>query len=349
MLSHAEIQQLRKELLSWFKAHQRDLKWRRTRDPYAVWISEVMLQQTRVAAVTPYYERFLQRFPDFYALAEAPESEVLSHWAGLGYYHRARNLQRAAQMMHSAGRFPTTFEEIRKLPGIGAYTAAAVASISFDLPHPVLDGNVLRVLSRIFCDGTNIASAAGRTHFAGLAEKLLDRGAPGAFNQAMMELGATVCFPSRPQCLVCPVFALCRARQSGQQNDLPVKINVKKTVQEKRIVFWIEREGKVLAWQRPATSRLMAGFWELPEPAQIPNIAAGPLLGSFQHGITFHNYTFEVYEAREPSDLGECRWISVNDLLTLPVSTILKKAKRLAAQSHDSNETGRSAATSASA
>ena len=206
------------------EVHQRDLKWRQTRDPYAVWISEVMLQQTRVATVTPYYERFLARFPNFHALAEAPESELLAHWAGLGYYHRARNLQRAAQMMRSIGFFPTTFEEIRRLPGIGAYIAAAVASISFDLPHAVLDGNVFRVLSRIFGDATNIASGAGRKHFAGLAETLLHRAAPGAFNQAVMELGATVCLPSNPQCLVCPVSVFCRARQSGRQNDLPVKI-----------------------------------------------------------------------------------------------------------------------------
>jgi A/G-specific adenine glycosylase len=348
MLSGTEIQQLREDLLGWFEVHQRDLKWRQTRDPYAVWISEVMLQQTRVATVAPYYERFLARFPNLHALAEAPESELLAQWAGLGYYHRARNLQRAAQMMRSMGCFPTTFEEIRRLPGIGDYTAAAVASISFDLPHAVLDGNVFRVLSRIFDDAMNIASGAGRKHFAALAEKILDRGAPGAFNQAVMELGATVCLPSNPQCLVCPISTFCRARQSGQQNDLPVKITARMSVREKRIVFWIEREGKLLAWQRPPTSRLMAGFWELPEPTQLPEIAAGRQIGSFRHGITFHTYIFDVHEAHQPCDIGQCQWISLQDLPTLPVSTILRKAKRVAAQARNSAETPQTAVTSAS-
>jgi A/G-specific adenine glycosylase len=348
MLSSPEIQQFRKELLDWFAVHQRDLSWRRTRDPYAIWISEVMLQQTRVAAVIPYYERFLARFPNFHVLAEAPESELLAHWAGLGYYHRARNLQRAAQIMHTAGSFPATFEEIRRLPGIGAYTAAAVASISFDLPHAVLDGNVFRVLSRVFNDTTNMGSSAGRKHFAVLAEELLDREAPGAFNQAMMELGATICLPSNPQCLVCPVSALCRARQSGSQNDLPVKTIAKKSVREKRIVFWIEREGKLLVWQRPPKSRLMPGFWELPEPTQLPNTTAGRWLGSFRHSITFHSYVFKIYETDQPGDPGPCQWISLERLRALPVSTIFGKAKQVIARVQNSAETARSEATSAS-
>jgi A/G-specific adenine glycosylase len=331
MLSGVEIKDFRTQLLEWFAVYQRDLSWRRTRDPYAIWISEIMLQQTRVAAVIPYYERFLARFPNFESLAEAPESEVLAHWAGLGYYHRARNMQRAAQVMRGAGCFPTTFEGIRSLPGIGAYTAAAVASISFDLPHAVVDGNVFRVLSRVCDDDTNIASTAGRKHFARLAEELLDRQAPGAFNQAMMELGATICLPSNPQCLVCPVSALCRARQSGGQNELPVKITPKKSVREKRIVFWIEREGRVLAWQRPLTLRLMPGFWELPERTQLPTVIKGRRLGSFRHGITFHTYVFDVYAADEPSDLGQCQWIPLEQLDVLPVSTIFRKAKRVLA------------------
>jgi A/G-specific adenine glycosylase len=151
-----------------------------------------------------------------------------------------------------------------------------------------------------------------------------------------MELGATVCLPSNPQCLVCPVFDLCRARQSGRQNDLPVKIIAKKSVREKRIVFWIERQGRVLVWQRPPTSRLMPGFWELPEPRQLPNVATGRRLGSFRHGITFHTYVFDVYQADEPCDAGQCQWISLEHLHALPVSTIFRKAKRLVAQHQNS-------------
>lgn len=329
MLSAAEIQQFRADLLAWYGAQKRDLPWRRTRDPYAIWISEIMLQQTRVAAVIPYYERFLARFPDFRALAEASESELLACWSGLGYYSRARNLQRAARMMYAAGSFPSSYEEIRALPGIGDYTAAAIASIGFELPHAVVDGNVFRVLSRVLNDATNIAPNAGRKHFTTIANELLDPGHPGTFNQAMMELGATVCLPKNPQCLVCPVSGLCRARANGRADELPVKVVAQETVREVRIVFWIERAGKLLAWQRPPTSRLMPGFWELPERAQLPDIAAGFRLGSFKHGITFHNYTFEVCEADPPSDLGVCRWLPLESLEVEPVSTIFKKAKRL--------------------
>ena len=288
-----------------------------------------MLQQTRVAAVIPYYERFLSRFPTFQALADTPEAELLAHWAGLGYYHRARNLQKAAQMMRERGTFPTSYEEIRCLPGIGDYTAAAIGSIAFDLPRAVLDGNVFRVLSRVCDNATNIASSVGRTHFARIADELLDRTQPGPFNQAMMELGATICLPNNPQCLLCPIARLCGARASGRQNGLPVKIGRRKSVEEHRIVFWIERQGSILLWQRAANSRLMPGFWELPERAQLPAVAAGRKLGSFRHGITFHNYRFDVAEASVPADAGACEWIAWEALANLPVSTVLKKAKRV--------------------
>src|SRR5947209_4681805 len=241
MLSESEILEFRRELLAWFAVSKRNLPWRRTRDPYRVWISEIMLQQTRVAAVIPFYERFLERFPNVNSLAAAPEQDLLASWAGLGYYYRARNLQKAAQQVMDAGGFPSTYEGIRQLPGIGDYTAASVASISFDLPHAVVDGNVLRVLSRVLDDDTNIASVTGRKHFSLLAQQLLDRENAGAFNQAVMELGATICVPKNPQCLVCPVGELCRARQRGNQTNRPVKIVARKAAEQKRMLFWIER------------------------------------------------------------------------------------------------------------
>lgn len=347
MFSDADIKLFRQNLLKWYAAHRRDLPWRRTRDPYAIWISEIMLQQTRVAAVIPYYRRFVSRFPDFRALAQASEADLLAHWAGLGYYYRARNMQKAAQAMRDLGDFPVSYHQIRLLPGVGDYTAAAVASIAFDLPHAVLDGNVFRVLSRVSNDGTNIASGAGRKHFAALAEVLLDRSEPGAFNQALMELGATVCLPRNPQCLICPVSDRCAARHSGTQNELPVKTAPRKSVPERRLLFWIEREGELLAWQRPADSRLMPGFWELPEPAQLPDLPPRQRLGTFRHSITFHNNRFEVWTADPPEAPGCCRWISLQELPQLPVSTIFAKAGRIAMPRREPAGTARGAAASA--
>ncbi|MBV9678844.1 MAG: A/G-specific adenine glycosylase [Acidobacteriaceae bacterium] len=326
MLSRQEIQKFQNSLLRWYSVHQRDLPWRRTRDPYAIWISEIMLQQTRVAAVIPYYERFLQKFPDFRALAAAPEQELLAYWAGLGYYYRARHMQKAAQKIAGKGAFPNSYDEIRSLPGIGEYTAAAVASIGFNLPHAVVDGNVYRVLSRIFNDSTNIASSRARKHFASLAETVLDRRQPGTYNQALMELGATVCLPKKPQCLLCPVASVCRARAQGTQDTLPVKIKPQKSVGEERTLFLVEQGDSILLWQRPADSRLMPGFWELPERAHLPEAVPCRLVGSFRHGITFHDYRFELREATVDGDVGDCRWVAKTELPCLPLSTIVRKA-----------------------
>ncbi|MBV9302524.1 MAG: A/G-specific adenine glycosylase [Acidobacteriaceae bacterium] len=332
LLSHREIDHFRGELLGWFARHARDLPWRHTRDPYHILVSEIMLQQTRVVTAIPYYERFLTRFPTLEKLADAPESEVLAEWAGLGYYHRARNLQKAMQFARDAGRFPDTMPEIRNLPGVGDYTAAAVASISFNLPEPALDGNVFRVLSRVFDDETNIASHTAREHFSALARDVLDRDQPGTFNQAMMELGATVCLPKSPHCLICPVAGLCRARLHGCENVRPVKTKPRSSVEQRRVLLWVERNGSILVWQRPETSRLMAGFWELPEPAQLPSAARGRKMGRFRHTITFHRYLFEVIETTcvdGSSDMGGCKWMALSDLENLPVSTILRKARRI--------------------
>jgi A/G-specific adenine glycosylase len=315
-------------LLVWYGQHKRDLPWRRTRDPYAIWLSEIMLQQTRVTATLPYYERFLARFPNVAELAGAGESDLLAYWAGLGYYSRARNMQRAAKTIEAAGKFPSSYEEIRALPGIGDYTAAAVASIAFNLPHAVVDGNVFRVLSRIYEDPTDIASAGARKHFSLLANRLLDRARPGDFNQALMELGATVCLPRNPQCLLCPLQALCRARESGRQNEFPVKRNAQKQIAEQRTVFWIEQDNRILAWRRRQDASLMAGFWELPEQEHLPDLAAGRRLGSFRHGITFHSYSFSVVEAAIPPEHPGCEWLNVQELDTIPVSTIFRKAAR---------------------
>ncbi len=330
------MEDFRRDLLRWFDAAQRDLPWRRTRDPYAIWLSEVMLQQTRVTAVIPFYRRFLERFPNLAALAMAPEADLLAHWAGLGYYYRARNVQRAAQMMVAAGGFPTTHAAILQLPGIGDYTAAAVASIAFNLPHAAVDGNVLRVLSRLFNDSTDISSGSGRKRFTALAGELLDQSRPGAYNQALMELGAVICLPKAPQCLLCPVARHCGARAAGRTNELPVKIAAKKSVRQERTIFWIERAGHLLVWQRAADSRLMPGFWELPEQTQLPTVEPGRILGNFKHGITIYDYRFAIVEAAAPLELNGCLWRPFSELESAPLSTILRKAMRIVEKGRNS-------------
>ncbi len=323
------IRQFRSSLLTWFGTARRDLPWRCSNDPYRVWVSEIMLQQTRVTAAIPYYERFLERFPSVEALAEAPEADLLANWAGLGYYQRARNMQHAARAIRDAGGFPNTFEGILGLAGIGGYTAAAVASISFGLPHAVLDGNVFRVLSRVANDSTDIASSSGKKVFSALADKMLDPERPGDFNQAMMELGATLCLPRNPQCLVCPVSALCRARAAGTKDSLPVKKKAQKSVYEERTLYWITRGHDVLLWQRPDSAKLMPGFWELPEAEQLEQACSGVEKGSFRHGITFHNYLFRVVAIPAPLQLGICQWVDRQQLAKLPLSTVVRKGMKV--------------------
>src|SRR6202049_1584982 len=197
-LAISRVSAMRSRLLLWYQKSKRDLPWRRTRDPYRIWVSEIMLQQTRVAAVIPYYEQFLARFPDVAALASAPEQELLAAWAGLGYYSRARNLQRAAKKILELGTFPGDYLSLRDLAGVGEYTAAAIASMAFGLPHAALDGNVIRVLSRLTAEQGNIGSGAVRKRLREAADALLDPKRPGEFNQALMELGAMVCLANKP-------------------------------------------------------------------------------------------------------------------------------------------------------
>src|SRR5438270_2361927 len=212
-----DVPQFRQQLLSWFRKFQRDLPWRLNKDPYRIWLSEIMLQQTRVAAVIPYYERFLARFPDIHALAAAPQEEVLRLWSGLGYYSRARNLQYAAQeiVAKHGGVFPRDENDALALPGIGSYTAAAILSIAYGAKHAVLDGNVARVLARIFAVQGDLRDAKRWQSLQQSADALLDAKSPSDWNQAMMELGATLCTPQSPQCLLCPVTQFCQACKLG--------------------------------------------------------------------------------------------------------------------------------------
>ena len=305
---------LRKQLARWYKRNARDLPWRRTRDPYAIWISEIMLQQTRVAAAIPHYQRFLARFPDTAALVRASEAEVLTAWSGLGYYSRARNLRKAAQAIATRGGFPSDYENIRELPGVGDYTAAAVASIAFGLAHAAVDGNVRRVIARLTNDGA--------VNVQEVADRLLDRKNPGRWNQALMELGALVCLPREPLCGVCPVARHCEARRHGTQAELPPK-RPRGEVQRIRVVLVaIRKRGKILL----TPSKRVRGFWDLPEP--FPGVRASGVLGTFRHTIMNTQYVFEVREAPADRTPKGAKWWDESSLREIPLSTTAKKALR---------------------
>ncbi len=317
-------------LLDWYRATRRDLPWRGTRDPWRILLSEVMLQQTRVVAVVPYYERFIERYPTPQALAGAPEQELLAMWSGLGYYARARNLQRAAQAIAKLGAFPETYERIRELPGVGDYTAAAVASIAFGLPHAVLDGNVVRVISRLTAERGEVQSSSVRVKLQQFAQTMLDPRRPGDFNQAVMELGATVCLPRGPQCLLCPLREHCAARAEGIQNELPVKLNKRDAIKLAIELLLVEKDGRVLMRQRSAHEPRLAGFWELPEPRFIPGARRTAKLGEFRHSITRHDYTVEVWQADPVKAPKGFRWIPRDELAALPLATTARKALAIA-------------------
>lgn len=259
-------QQLPERLLEWYAAGHRDLPWRRDREPYHVWLSEVMLQQTRVEAVKGYYRRFLAELPDIPALAACPPDRLAKLWEGLGYYSRMRNLQKAAQVIVSAhgGVFPREYDAIRALPGVGDYTAGAIASICFGLPEPAVDGNVLRVLSRVTDDAAPVTDAAVKREYAARLREIYPAGCCGDFTQSLMELGATVCGPnSQPQCALCPLASLCLARANGTALLRPVKAPKKEKRTEEKTVF-ILRCGTRIAVRRRPEQGLLAGLWELP-------------------------------------------------------------------------------------
>jgi A/G-specific adenine glycosylase len=316
-------------LRRWYERGHRDLPWRATTDPYRIWVSEIMLQQTRAQAVIPYYERFLKRFPTVESLAASEEEEVLTLWAGLGYYSRARNLRRAAQQVADSGGFPREFDALRALPGIGDYTAAAIASIAFHLPHAVVDGNVLRVVARHENDAADIGSARTRERFREIAQSWLDRAHPGMFNQAMMELGATVCLPRNPLCHDCPLASGCEALAAGTVAQLPLKLGRKEPVRIEGTLLIVRRRGRLLLRQREPDVRLMAGFWDLPTPTDLPGARIGQCFGEIRHSITHHQYTLQIAAATVRVPKGPFRWFADEELAQVPLSTTARKALNL--------------------
>ena len=302
-------------LLKWFDAYGRELPWRQTRDPYAVWLSEIILQQTRVEQGRPYWERFMQRWPTAEALARASEDEVLRQWQGLGYYSRARNLHFAAGQIVAMGGFPQTIEGIRSLKGVGDYTAAAIGSIAFDLPVAVVDGNVYRVLARHFGIDTPINTAEGKKEFTALAQSLLPPKEASRFNQAMMDFGATQCTPQSPRCLLCPLQDGCVALREGRVGQLPVKLKTLK-VKERRLTYiYIRCQGQTAIRRRPA-----GDIWQgLYEPWLTDSVPSGAvLLRQNQKHVLTHRILyadFWLWETDEkPSLPDEYIWIDEADI-----------------------------------
>jgi A/G-specific adenine glycosylase len=319
-------------LLRWYDAQRRDLPWRKTRDPYRIWLSEIMLQQTRVAAVLEHYRIFLERFPSIEALASASEADVLAAWSGLGYYRRARRLRQCAQQIveQYKGSFPQNSEALLPLPGIGRYTAAAIASIVFGEPVAVVDGNVERVLRRLI--GGTLTTRQVWEH----AQAFLDRSRPGDFNQAMMELGATVCVPREPRCLACPARKWCVTRGVEVRRAKPAVHQQKKAVW--CALDWREGNGggngKVRLVQRPRKAALMAGMWELPQSSAPPRTSrtAAPWR-KFRHTITVTSYTVHVLRNKQIGNLllpddrfaAKGKWIGLDRIQQLPITGLTRK------------------------
>jgi len=352
-------QEFSRKLLAWYARHQRRLPWRGAPDPYHVWVSEIMLQQTQVETVIPYYQRWLARFPTISALAEAPLQDVLAAWEGLGYYSRARNLHRAAQRVATelGGRLPREPAELLKLPGIGRYTAGAIASIAFGADAAVLDGNVKRVLARAFDFRSDVKSPAGIKALWALAESLVPPGRAGDYNQALMDLGATVCTSRAPACATCPVRSMCVARRLGVQLQRPITHPRPARPERVFAAGVVRKAGQVLLVQRPA-DELLGGLWafpsvECPPPAELGHalrqalrdewgiqVSLGPQVQTLFHGFTHFRLTLHVFECRWRSGrlrrgATPRRWVRLADLGTYPmgktdrqIATALKPAAK---------------------
>jgi len=332
LTTRSDLPALHDALIAWFTAHKADLPWRRVRDPYRIWLSEIMLQQTQVATVSPYYERFLARFPTVEALAAAPLGDVLKLWEGLGYYSRARNLHRAAQRVveQLGGAFPSTVEGLRALPGVGRYTAGAVASLAFDADAPVLDGNVIRVLARVCDVAEDVRAPRTQRALWALAETILPRGRAAAWNEGLMELGRRICTPQSPDCPACPIRAHCDAYAKGVQNERPVRAPRPRTPHFDVTAAVIRRaDGRLLIAQRPADG-MLGGLWEFPGGKREPGeslraclrreireelgveIAVGAQIGAVKHGYTHFRITLYAFACTlvegEPQALGVADW-----------------------------------------
>ncbi|MFP5112172.1 A/G-specific adenine glycosylase [Bacillaceae bacterium C204] len=352
-IEEINISAFQTDLLSWFKQEQRDLPWRKDQDPYKVWVSEIMLQQTRVDTVIPYFNRFIEWFPTIEDLAEAEEEKVLKAWEGLGYYSRVRNLQSAVKEVKEKynGVVPNTPDEISGLKGVGPYTAGAILSIAYGIPEPAVDGNVMRVLSRVLSIWEDIAKSSSRKVFEIAVRELISHEDPSSFNQALMELGALICTPTSPSCLLCPVREHCQAFEEGVQNELPIKTKKTKTrdVQLAAAIL-LDVNGKVLIHKRPATG-LLANLWEFPNveihhPLQNDReqvvelfelslnvkVKLEKIIGQLEHVFSHLVWNINVYTGTFLSDFQESdewKFVSFEDLSEFAFPVSYKKMLKL--------------------
>lgn len=333
-------------VLSWYDAGHRSLPWRMTRDAYRIWVSEIMLQQTRAETVVSYYERFLKRYPTVWALAESPEEDLLKMWEGLGYYSRARSLQKAARIIarEYGGNLPADVAKLRALPGIGDYTAGAIASIAFDIPAAAVDGNVERVICRYDAIRDTVGTPAVRRMITERVQALVPKERPGAFANAMMEMGATMCTPKSPGCLLCPVRAGCQGFALGIAQTLPVKPKKKSQRVEKRAVLLCVCEGRVLVVRRE--ERLLGGLYVFPDAldARGPSelcahmdalgvpCAYDDMLGHAKHVFTHIIWEMDIHllQAMRCADVPGGQWVTREELAALPLPTAVKRARELA-------------------
>jgi A/G-specific adenine glycosylase len=359
------MKRLASRLLAWYRTHKRTPPWRDHPDPYAVWVSEIMLQQTRVETVIPYFEKWMRLFPDIQALANASEQDVLNAWEGLGYYSRARNLHKAARIVTEqyGGHLPRDLDQLRKLPGIGRYTLGAIASMAFGLDVSALDGNIKRVYARIFDVTEPVDVPAGEKLLWQIADENIPKGHAGDYNQALMDLGATICVPKNPRCLICPVMELCQARQKGVQDQRPVKTPKKDVPHYVHAAAVIVRRvaspphKEVLLAQRPSQG-LLGGMWEFPngrvsgDPARglakalktgynlglrvsdprVERSAGRPEpLGIVQHGYSHFGVTTHVFrcDLLSPAKAPNLKWVALKDLEDYPMGKIDRQIAKM--------------------
>jgi len=348
----------RKSLRSWYTKYFRSLPWRETHDPYHIWISEIMLQQTTVVAVIPYFERFLKRFPSIHELAAADEAEVMRYWEGLGYYSRARNIHKAAKLVSTerGGTFPQSLDELQTLPGVGRYTAGAIRSFAFDLPAPIVEANTLRLYCRLLGYDGDPRSREGQDQLWNLADELIQTKEPGRFNQALMELGAILCTPINPRCSDCPVAFACRTFATGRQAEIPRPAVRPEITPVTELSAIVRRNGQYLIYHRAPGER-WAGLWDFPRfpcdeklvltkkrhPAGLEQtvterlgiqVAVGDLLTEIRHSVTRYKITLRAFlcdhlNGEIAPTVGTYRWLSVEEVHALPLSVTGRKLAKL--------------------